>query len=136
MGYRVRNAEGDGELFFEQLADLEKAYRAKLVDPEDELRADGEDHWTRVGAVAVLRGSRPEVRVPSETKRWYLAALGIVAGTVAATWAARLLARHLGVGPWAVVLPAVVIVLGVGLTQMSARAFRSKASKRPGPYGR
>ncbi len=124
MGYRVRNA--DGELQFEQFADLEKAYRAKLVDPDDEVRGDGESGWTKAGQICLLRGVRSDAGLPHEAKRWYRVGLFICAAVVGVTIVAQRVAKAYGVGPWAVALPLVVVVLGIGLTQMSSRAFRRK----------
>jgi hypothetical protein len=131
MGYRVRNA--DGEIQFSDFADLEKAYRAKLVDPEDEVKGESDADWTRAGQIRLLKGLRPESRFPGEASRWYLRGFWLCIAVGALSWIARRIARSYGWSPWIALLPLVLMVLVLGYTQTTARAFRRKGTR---PFGR
>ncbi|HZH02616.1 MAG TPA: hypothetical protein VEY30_02460 [Myxococcaceae bacterium] len=128
MGYRVRSA--DGEIQFPDFVDLEKAYRAALVDPHDEVLEEGQTRWVKAGDIRLLKGVRAAGRLPDGVKRWYRRGLWFLAACALIALAARWMARAYGIGPWAVVLPLVVLVLAVGLTQMTYRAFRRPHRRR------
>jgi hypothetical protein len=86
MPYRVRSA--DGEVKFEQFADLEKAYRGGLVDPADEVLEEGREKWVKAGAIKLLAGSEPKASglagmFADPEKRWYLIATVLIAIGVA-----------------------------------------------------
>ncbi|HLL54725.1 MAG TPA: hypothetical protein VK447_14325 [Myxococcaceae bacterium] len=57
MGFRVRSP--DGELRFDSLYDIERAYAHGLVDENDEMLKDGDSTWRKVGTVQVIRQGRP-----------------------------------------------------------------------------
>jgi hypothetical protein len=77
MAYRVKNA--DGEISFPQFGDLEKAYRAGLVDPTDEVLEEGQERWVKVGSIKLLKGSEPTPKslFRDPDKRWYLIATAL-----------------------------------------------------------
>lgn len=56
MAYTVRTPEGS--LDFASLTDVARAYRAGLVEPEDELR-EGMGPWVKAGTHPVLRSEAP-----------------------------------------------------------------------------
>jgi hypothetical protein len=82
MRYTVRNQ--DGELDFPTFADVAKAYRQGLVDPEDEVREEGATAWRKAGALPELRGARLDAS-PSIWKRSqaFSIALAVVLGLAA-----------------------------------------------------
>ena len=53
MKFYVRH--GDGELMFPSFKDFEAMYRLKLVSPDDTVRRENSDRWSRVGDLPELR---------------------------------------------------------------------------------
>jgi hypothetical protein len=76
MKYRVRN--GDGELEYESMKQLEDASRMGFVDPDDELLREGETEWKKVSTIASLtKGKRSGPSVfRSALTYWIAAAIG------------------------------------------------------------
>jgi hypothetical protein len=65
MGYRVRSADGGGELRFQSLYEIERMLAQGLVSPDDELTEDGPgEAWRKVSEVPALKATRPP-RPPS-----------------------------------------------------------------------
>lgn len=78
MRYRVRNA--DGELEFESAAQLEAAWRAGFVEPEDEVLEEGRSEWRKAKALPLLQQASA-ARRPRRVAPWlvYLA-VGLTGG--------------------------------------------------------
>lgn len=65
MAWTVRTPEGS--LDFPSLADVERAYRIGLIDPNDEIRDDRKTEWRKASAHPLLRSRHaraPRTRKP------------------------------------------------------------------------
>jgi hypothetical protein len=60
MRYRVRTPEG--ELAYESLAEVQRAYAQGLVAPEDEVAPEGGGPWRRADTVPELRAAQGPAR--------------------------------------------------------------------------
>ena len=60
MPWTVKNE--DGALDFPTLADVERAYRMGLVEPDDLLQEHGREAWRRAGDHPALQTSAPQKR--------------------------------------------------------------------------
>jgi hypothetical protein len=56
MRFRVRTP--DGELTYESFGEVERAYLAGLVEPQDEVLEDGTSRWRKAGAIPELARAR------------------------------------------------------------------------------
>lgn len=91
MRYRVRTPEG--ELEYENLLEVERAYVSGLVEPEDEVLEEGGTLWRKAATIpALVRARSTGVRSNSQL-------LSIVFAAVAGLFALLLL--KMGYGLWA-----------------------------------
>ena len=117
MGYLVRNA--DGELRFPNLRDLGNAYRAGLVEPDDDVQDEHTQGWRKASAVM---GYAPK-RSATAARRWYLAGAALLVLNVLAFFWLR--GHWMGLGAW-------VLIEAVVAFQITPRLIRIKRS----PLGR
>jgi hypothetical protein len=102
MGWTVKNE--DGSLEFPTLADVERAYRMGLVEPSDQLREHGKNHWSPAGEHPALRHSAPRKKSALPARVWLGSGLAVALAVVALVLIAR--------GSWALGL---AIAAGVTL---------------------
>jgi hypothetical protein len=114
MKYTVRSA--DGELTFRTFGELEHAYFAGLVDPEDEVQEEGTTRWRKASSFAALRRAPPLSSHEKQARAFWLF-LGVALGSVG-LWGLE--TRRYGV-----LLTAAVLLTAV-LWRMSTRASRIK----------
>ena len=122
MGYRVRNA--DGELSFPSLADVAKAYRNGLVDPDDEVLDERGGGWRKASSILVLRQERAQ----TERKGPPWRAIVVLALLLAAVWVAA-------AGHWYTAL-ALALAATLGLSTVAIRAARLKRTPASWPSDR
>jgi hypothetical protein len=115
MRYTVRNQ--DGEIHFGNYLEMEHAWLAGLVEPEDEVHEEGKDGWVKAGQHAMLIKARPPAkpRALGGLLRWLLGSL-VLAGV-----ALYMLLR----GNWSVGL-ALALILSALLSVVTYKTFGKK----------
>lgn len=118
MAYRVRNA--DGELSFPSLADVAKAYRNGLVDPDDEVLDERGGGWRKASSILVLRQERENAAPKRAPWRPIAVLVLLLAAIVVAVF-----------GHWYVAL-ALALAASLSLTTVAVKAARLK--RTPGSW--
>lgn len=115
MRYTVRNE--NGEITFGNYLEMEHAWLAGLVEPDDEVHEEGKDGWVKAGQHAMLRKARPPAkpRTLGGLVPWLVGSL-VLAGV--ALWA---LLR----GNWYVGL-ALALILSALLSVVTYKTFGKK----------
>ncbi len=54
--YTVRTKEG--ELVYGSFGEVEKAWLSGLIEPDDEIREEGQTSWRKAGAIPILRNAQ------------------------------------------------------------------------------
>ncbi len=122
MPWTVKN--DDGALDFQTLADVERAFRMGLVEPDDLLQEHGKNTWRRAGDHPVLQSSAPKKRALLSMPKPVL--LGTVLAVGLALVAFVLIAR----GQWAMGL-AVAAAVSLFLFRFNRRVMTSRAATPP-----
>ncbi len=115
MKYRVRNK--DGELEYSSFGQIEEAWLLGLVEPDDEIKEEGWEHWRKASTFPTLTRAR---RTGEQVWRgtWFAwVMLGVVGGTYALYKMQQKDLVDKGVGLVVAVAVALVII------QVSRRAF-------------
>ncbi len=114
MAYRVRTP--DGELRFESLYDIERAFAQGLVDENDEVNENDAPTWRKVSAIPALRHTRPP---PKVVPVWRTPMVLLpLAGALVALY---LLAK--GYWYWGM---AVVLIVSAAFTHVTYKAFKKR----------
>jgi len=120
MGYRVRTP--DGELGYESLYEVERAYALGLVGPEDEVLEEGKSTWRKAASIPALARSRPTSQSSGDRVQ-LLSILAVVAlglGALVLIFSESTPRRLLGI--------TLALVVSALLSRVTIKAFR-----RPGP---
>ncbi|HSP78053.1 MAG TPA: hypothetical protein VLQ93_05965 [Myxococcaceae bacterium] len=120
MGYRVRTP--DGELGYESLYEVERAYALGLVGPEDEVLEEGKSTWRKASSIPALARSKPSGRELGDRTQ-LLTILAVVAlglGALVLIFSESTNRRLLGI--------TLALVVSALLGRVTLKAFR-----RPGP---
>jgi hypothetical protein len=111
--YTVRNE--DGEIHFGNYLEMEAAWLAGLVDPDDEVQEDGKDHWIKAREHAFLIKARPAPKPRGGLLPWIVASLIVAAAALYAMFREN----------WAVGLP-LALILSALLSVVTYKAYRKK----------
>ena len=119
MRYTVRSA--DGEVSFGNYLEMEQAWLAGLVDPEDEVHEEGKKGWYKAGTHPLLVKARPPRRPASGSLLpWIVTSL--VAAMAALFWR----------GYWGLLISLpLALILSALLTRLAYNALRPNRKLKP-----
>lgn len=100
MKYTVRNA--DGELEYESFKQLEEAHDVGFIDPDDQVRKEGQPDWVAARTLLKVRHKVPTWR--SAQLLWVYLALALATGSIALLTLGYLIYGALAIFPLVMVL--------------------------------